>query len=102
MANISFFTVDRSITVGHLDGGFLCYFPDYIPFTFDHDHLVHDLFYLKNNRIHHKNEEIPFTGSFTGTYCGRRGEGPSIKLVMNFKFEDGLLRDRDLIKFDMT
>ena len=48
------------------------------------------------------NEEIPFTGSFIGTYCGRRGEGPSVKLVMNFKFEDGLLRDRDLINFDMT
>ena len=102
MADISLFTVDRSITVGHLDGGFLCYFPDHITFSFNHDHLVHDIFYLKNNRMHHKNEEISFTGSFIGSYSGRRGDGPDIKLVMNFKFEDGLLRDRDLIKFDMT
>ena len=102
MANISLFTVDRSIIVGHLDGGFLCYFPDYISFSFDHDHLVHDIFYLHTNRLNHKNEKIPFTGSFTGTYCGIRGEGPNVKLVMNFKFEDGFLGDKDLIIFDMT
>lgn len=102
MAKISFFTVDRSITVNHLNGGFLSYFPDFIAFSIDHDHLNQDLYYLSSNRLHHKKEEVPFTGTFTGTYCGSYNQGPYIKLKMSFKFEDGLLRDRDLISFDMS
>ena len=46
MVNNSFFTVDRSITVGHIDGGFLCYFPDFIPFTFDSDLLPDGIYHL--------------------------------------------------------
>ena len=102
MAKISFFTVDRSITVNHLNGGFLSYFPDFIAFSINHEHLNHDLYYLSSNILHHKKEEVPFTGTFTGTYQGSYNHGPYIKLKMSFKFEDGLLRDRKLISFNLT
>lgn len=102
MVNISFFTVDRSITVGHIDGGFLCYFPDFIPFTFDSDLLPDGIYHLLHNRLHEGKNEKSFTGSISGTYKGSNNGGPEIKLKMTFKFEGGLLRRRELVLFDMT
>jgi hypothetical protein len=100
--SISFFAVDRSITVGHLNEELLCYLPDYIPFTFDNDLLSKGLYHLYNNRLHEDKNEKSFTGSILGTYKGSNNDGPEIKLKMTFKFEGGLLRRRELILFDMT
>lgn len=102
MVNSSFFTVDRSITVGHIDGGFLCYFPDFIPFSFDNDLLPNGIYHLLNNRLHEGKNEKSFTGTIFGTYKGSINGNPFVKLKMTFKFEGGLLRRRELVLFDMT
>ena len=102
MVNNSFFSVDRSITIGHIDGGLLSYFPDFIPFTFDNDLLSKGLYHLYHNRLHEGKDEKSFTGSILGTYKGANNDGPEIELKMTFKFEGGLLRRRELVLFDMT
>ena len=88
----NFLTVDRSITVGHVDGGYLCVMPDFIPFTFYKEELEHNkLYYLLGNRLHHQNVEINFTGIISCSF-----KNNDFRLEMDFKFESGLLRDRFL------
>jgi len=93
--DIKFFVVDRSITVGHTNGGYLYLLPDFIPFSFDSDELDENLYHLKGNRLHFNNKLVKFTGSLSGTFFSKNA-----RLSMDFIFEDGLLKNRFLKHFE--
>ncbi len=90
-----FFVVDRSITVGHTNGGYLNLLPDFIPFPFDSDELDESLYHLKGNRLHFNEKMVKFTGSFSGTFVSKNA-----RLIMNFIFKDGLLKNRFVKHFE--
>jgi len=103
----NFLIIDRSITVGHIDGGYLYRMPNFIPFEFHNEDFGLNVNYkLFGNRIflveNIKDDydasriQIYYTGSLVGTY-----KNDFIEMEFIFVFENGLLRRRKLNKFNL-
>ena len=96
----NFLTIDRSITVGHIDGGYLYRMPNFIPFKFkDFDFGRGEDYKLKNNRLKALSDEsllehVDYTGEIEGYY-----KNEYVEMEFTFIFESGLLRERILNKF---